>query len=431
MHTARATARPVTSRLMTAPPNVHLAGRKPNGPMTGGIDRLMLCFAWASLVSAALFCPIAYAIAWPDLSNGVRLLVGVAVATGAAARLGWYNPVRHVRSGVDGQGSWWAYSISAALSLLLSLAHPIFLLTVMSEYITCFVWADYPKRCLRMSAIHSAVVLAALLRWALPDGDWLLLGLGSVTAFGASFSSVLIVELRYYLDERQRLIASLDASRADLSIVQHEAGVLKERQRISRDIHDTVAQDLVGVIRWLEHAEHTFATDATHAQRVEVTVGSLGKATELARSALAETRTIVAAQPPPALAESGFGHALSDLIRRASTDADYHIDLTVSGPTRELSIHTTTALLRITQEGLNNVRRHAHARAVSIDLCFHDDRVVVEVSDDGVGLPGGHAAGTTGHGLHWMRSRVGELGGSLSIGNGPVSGTIVRAEVPA
>jgi signal transduction histidine kinase len=408
----------------TAPPPAD-----PHPQVTAGIDRLTRVFCWL-LLGAAVVCPVSVAIAWPSLERPARVLLVLVAATFAVVRITVFNPVRRVRQAGDMLGSWPVYAVPAALATVMAMMHPIFLITVLTEYVACFLWAGSPARTIRMSAVHSALVLTALLRWALLGGDWLLLGFGAVPVVGASVSSVLIAELRHHLDERQRLIASLDASRASLAFAQHEAGVLKERQRISRDIHDTVAQDLVGVIRWLEHAELSMGR-AEPGDGASPGADSLCKATELARSALAETRSIVAAQPPPLLAETGLGHALADLIRRTSAEADYHIELGVSGTTRELPIETTTALLRITQEGLNNVRRHARAHTVSINLQFHDDRVVVEVSDDGVGLRTDQVDSFAGHGLHWMRSRVRELGGSVSIANGAVSGTTVRAEVPA
>ncbi len=413
----------MSSRL-TVPP----VEAEQNSAGMAGINRLMTFFGWL-LLSAALSCSVALAIAWPSLNEAPRAVAATAAAVFALVRVVWFNPVRRARQADDGAGSWPAYAIPAALAMSLAMIHPIFLITLLSEYIACFLWAGTPLRTVRMSAVHCALVLAALLRWALFGGDWLLFGFGTVPVVGASISSVLIAELRHHLDERQRLIASLDASRASLAAAQHEAGVLKERQRISRDIHDTVAQDLIGVIRWLEHAELTMGP-IMRSDDAQPGSDSLAKATELARSALAETRNIVAAQPPPTLVDTGLGQALSDLIRRTSAEADYVIDLAVSGATRELPIETTTALLRITQEGLNNVRRHARAHVVTIDLQFLDDHVVVEVRDDGVGLPK-EVDGLAGHGLHWMRSRVRELGGSLSITNGAASGTTVRAEVPA
>jgi signal transduction histidine kinase len=209
--------------------------------------------------------------------------------------------------------------------------------------------------------------------------------------------------------ERMRLIEELDRTRGELAEVSREAGVLAERERLARDIHDTIAQGFTSITMLLQAAEAEVGPNR-----------HLELALRAARENLAETRGLVAALAPPAL----DGGSLVEALRRLARDFDLPADLAVEGRPRPLDT-VEIVLLRVTQEALTNVRKHAGASRVLVSLDYGDP-VRLTVADDGRGFaPGGVERG---FGLRGMRSRVEQAGGTFTVtGDG---GTAVEAVIP-
>ncbi len=146
---------------------------------------------------------------------------------------------------------------------------------------------------------------------------------------------------------------------------------------------------------------------------------------------LAEARRFVRALTPPALDDAPLPEALRRLTAgvTAGPEVRFHLD----GEPRRLPVEAEVALLRLTQEALANVARHAHAERAAVTLAFLDGQVTLDVYDDGVGFtPGGSAGGAarTTFGLHGMRERIAELGGTLTVESAPGEGTAVAAALP-
>ena len=220
--------------------------------------------------------------------------------------------------------------------------------------------------------------------------------------------------------ERAAIIDQLEATQAELAAAQHEAGRLAERQRLAADIHDTLAQGFTSILMLIQAAQADLDDARPDAAR------QLDLAARTARENLAEARTLLADLAPARL----DGSTLSDALRRLageplSSDAAFE----VSGTPRPLPMATEVVLLRVCQEALANVRKHACAQLVAVRLGYDPDAVRLEVSDDGAGFDPARVSG--GHGLHGMRTRVAEAGGTLTVRSSPGAGTEVSAVVPA
>jgi signal transduction histidine kinase len=229
--------------------------------------------------------------------------------------------------------------------------------------------------------------------------------------------------------ERQRLIASLIAAQQqtavlqdELALAQRDAGAIAERTRLSRDIHDTVAQSLTS-IRMIA----TTPTDA--APRAFAQIG------ELAREGLADTRRIVDALMPAELEGAALTDALRRMLARLQDETGIRVELRVDDDLPPLSVATEVALLRTAQSALANVRLHSHAQRVVVTMADGGDSVRLDVVDDGVGFDAtdwpSHPAGPEGgYGLRAIRERLRELGGSLDVESTPGEGAALSASVP-
>ncbi|MFI2103680.1 sensor histidine kinase [Isoptericola sp. NPDC019693] len=235
-------------------------------------------------------------------------------------------------------------------------------------------------------------------------------------------------------DERARLLHELRRAQAELAESHHAAGVTSERERIAREIHDTLAQGFTSVVTQAQAA--TAALDR----------GEQGRARErllvveqTARDNLAEARALVAAFAPVPLQGSTLAEALRRLAERFTAETGTPVMLDVAGVTGAVGGGATghaaadVVLLRAAQEALANVRRHAGAHAVTIRLTRDGDDgdapdVRLEVTDDGRGLPPGQVDGL---GLAGMRERVSAVGGTLAVEPGAEGGTRVEVHVPS
>jgi signal transduction histidine kinase len=249
----------------------------------------------------------------------------------------------------------------------------------------------------------------------------------AISAAGIGFSIVYggwVTRIIEQSRDRAELIDQLEATRAELAEANHEAGVLAERQRLAGDIHDTIAQGFTSIVMLIQAAEAEIGSDPAAARR------HLGLAAETARENLAEARALVAALAPVQL----DGGKLDDVLRRLAGQTASQLgvsgDFQVGGSPRPLDTSAEVMLLRVCQEALANVRKHARARRAWVRLSYDPATVRMEVGDDGAGFdPAGEVGG--GYGLRGMRARVDEAGGRLTVRSAPGQGTSVCVEVPA
>src|SRR5215510_9022929 len=158
-----------------------------------------------------------------------------------------------------------------------------------------------------------------------------------------------------------------------------EAGILDERQRMAREIHDTLAQGLAGIITQLQAAEQASDDPAERRRHFEA-------ATRLARDSLTEARRSVDELRPEPLEQARLGGALRGVAERWSALNAIPVQVTTTGTERTLRPETEFALLRTAQEALANVAKHADATRVGLTLSYMDEEVVLDVRDDGRGF---------------------------------------------
>ena len=227
--------------------------------------------------------------------------------------------------------------------------------------------------------------------------------------------------------ERRILIEKLETAQADLAEAERKAGVLAERQRLAHEIHDTLAQGFISVVMHLEAAEQALGDSNATAQRHVV------QARQTAREGLGQARRLVQDLRPEPLEDAALPEAIQSVAGRWADASGIGTAVTVTGQALPLPGNVETTLLRVTQEALANVRKHAQARSVAITLSYLGDVVLLDVQDDGVGLARGTAVADPqdgGFGLIAMRERVAQLGGELLIESEPGEGTTVAVSIP-
>ncbi|SEG79827.1 Signal transduction histidine kinase [Nonomuraea solani] len=233
------------------------------------------------------------------------------------------------------------------------------------------------------------------------------------------------------LDEAREANRRLEESLAENAALHErlvaqarEAGVHDERQRMAREIHDTLAQGFTGIISQLRAAEQAGDDPAGWRRH-------LAAATGLARESLSEARRSVDALRPEPLRTARLGEALESVAGRWSALHAIPVQVTTTGTTRPLLPEAEVALLRAAQEALTNVARHARASRVGVTLSYMEHEVALDVRDDGGGFdPARLAGGAGGFGLVAMRQRIEGLSGTLQVESEPGAGTGISARVP-
>lgn len=206
-----------------------------------------------------------------------------------------------------------------------------------------------------------------------------------------------------------------------------QAAVLGERNRIAREIHDTLAQGFTGILMQLEATESALET-----VRPDLALERLGRARELARSSLAEARRSVWALRPQALERQPFVEALRALATTATLSASLQLDFRAEGSPGALPAEVEADLLRVAQEAFANSVRHSAARTLRVRLDADGEQVALHIRDDGRGFEAswGPPADGSGFGLTSMRERVERHGGRLHIRSAPGQGTELSVCVP-
>jgi signal transduction histidine kinase len=233
-----------------------------------------------------------------------------------------------------------------------------------------------------------------------------------------------LTELNGRLEATLRENAGLHAQ---LVTQAREAGILDERQRMAREIHDTLAQGLTGIVTQLQAADSAGPASDEWRRHIDA-------AMQLARDSLTEARRSVQAMRPEALEGARLPDALSEVARGWSERTDVRADVATTGVVRAIPADVEVALLRTAQEALANVEKHAGASRVGLTLSYMDDLVTLDVRDDGVGFDAEadtEASADGGYGLLAIRQRLERLAGSLAIESEPGGGTALSASMPA
>lgn len=225
--------------------------------------------------------------------------------------------------------------------------------------------------------------------------------------------------------QREALVKELLATRGQLAATEHESGVLAERARLAREIHDTLAQGLSS-IQMLLHA-------AERADPGRPGIEHIRLARETAAANLAEARRFIRELTPPQLDDQTLGGALRRLARTQWATQGLDVQVRVSD-TVALPMHLQTALLRITQGAIANVIQHARATTATVTISIEDDQLQFTVTDDGTGFDAqlpekGAVEKSDSFGLQATAERVEQLGGKLTIDTAPGHGTTLAVNL--
>lgn len=255
-------------------------------------------------------------------------------------------------------------------------------------------------------------------------------GLLAVASRGGRFSAGTV---RGYLTVGAQAALALE----NLRLVREarHSGIMSERRRLAHEIHDTLIQGFASIVMNLEAAEGTLGENPAQANR------HLHEARRTARESMDEARRMVWALRPEALEGTSLSEAFSRLTTRWSEANGVRAEVAVTGSPRRLPPETEVTLLRVAQEALANVRKHAAASRVVLTLSYMEDRVTLDAQDDGVGFEPATSRngsgsdlnenGLGGFGLRTMRERVEQNGGRLLVESEPGRGTALVVELPA
>lgn len=375
---------------------------------------------WHVLFAATLAAPTLIALAIDTLTTVERLaLVALAAALGLWH---WLVLARHPQ--------WWEHRLGLMAGYWAVACGLAVALATISQSYSVLLYGLYPLMFMTLGwwGIVPIVGLTALFGWALgwSSGPAMVTNL-LATAGLALLLGVFVTAIGRQSEQRREALAALAATRAELADAARHAGVLAERERLARELHDTVAQGFISVVTQLESAEQALDARPGDAR------AHLRSAQQIARESLTEVRRTVQDLRPDLLE----GATLTQALRRAaagwSASSGVPVDVRATGESVALHPNTEVALLRTTQEALANAGRHAGASRIVVSLSFLGDTVTLDVDDDGVGFDPriGAVREGGGYGLLGMRERVTAVGGTLTIESAPGEGTTVAVTVPA
>lgn len=232
--------------------------------------------------------------------------------------------------------------------------------------------------------------------------------------------------------ERAVLIQELTAARMELAEMSKRTGIAEERERLAGEIHDAIAQGLSSIVMLIQSSHSSLdqmeGLSTGHGRSVEQAQHQLELAARTARESLAEAGALVEALRPTALDADSLPEALRRLADGAAEASGVDVRFRVVGEPEALPVAVEVVLLRVGQEALANVRKHARATSSVVELAFTEDRVALRVTDDGEGFDTSREA--RGYGLVSMLRRLDQVGGERELRSAPGEGTTVRVEVP-
>ncbi|NGO75016.1 sensor histidine kinase [Streptomyces sp. YC504] len=280
----------------------------------------------------------------------------------------------------------------------------------------CFMVLRYRQAMITVALINILPIVGWAAIWRPEAGLVYFNGVSGIVTlvFSLVFGSW-IIKVIEQSKERGVLIAELDASREEIAKLSAERGALAERERMSREIHDTLAQGFTSLLMLVQAVDSELEHDLPGARR------HLALMEQTARQNLAEARALVAGRAPADLDDGSLADALRRLADR------HHATLTVTGTARDLSPGLEVVALRSCQEALANVRKHAGPDAdATVCLSYGEEWLVLSIRDTGCGF----TALDEGYGLRGLRARAREVQGTAEVSGRPGEGTTVTVRLP-
>lgn len=306
----------------------------------------------------------------------------------------------------------------------LFIIHPAFMACLFGLFPLCFVMLERRRNQAFAAAGLSLAILFANLAWE----NWSAAGFLAGSLLGA-MSLVFALLMGFWIEKiieesrgRQRLIEELTATREELARSQHIAGVRDERQRMSAEIHDTLAQGLGSILMLVRGANSLIGVDDARARSL------LSSAEVAAQENLNEARALVEDLAPAPLQEQSLVQAIERIAQRFQTESCALTDVVVHGTPTRLEPGHEVVLLRAVQESLTNVSKHAGATRVTVSLHYDCAPVRATIIDDGMGFDA-ESPSAFGRGLNGIATRLDSVGGSFTINSTPGEGTEVQVSL--
>lgn len=343
---------------------------------------------------------------------GTRAVAAAAIAAIAAL----YAAVARPLVQRDEQGS---PSMAASLGFLALFAVAVVAVPLatwmMFMIIPLFFMLVPLRRAVALVFVVNLIPIAAELRYGV-EGIMIDVVIAAISTASGVCIGVWITRMAAQSEQRAQLIAELEANRAEVERLSHEAGMLAERTRLAGEIHDTLAQGFTSIITLVQASDPELRDER------------LALAVRTARENLAESRALIAALSPAALDSATLPEAVRRHASRFTQETGVPAPVRITGDVRELPTRVEVVLLRAAQEALTNVRRHAGANEAAVLLAYTPDSVRLLVRDDGRGFD---PAAADGYGLAGMRSRAEQVDGVLTVRSDPSTGTMIEMEIPA
>ncbi|AEV74170.1 signal transduction histidine kinase [Mycolicibacterium rhodesiae NBB3] len=348
-------------------------------------------------------------------------VVGAAIALSAMAAVVLAFGRRVTRSPDRGWRAVAFVTMVVGLWILAMLASPVSVAAVIATYPVVF--STLPLRtALVVTTIVNLIPLGILLLTHGIEAPNLTMAV-AITLIGVVAAPVVGTVITRSMKQRRQLallVAELAATRAESARLSREAGTAAERERLAREIHDTLAQGFTSIVMLAQAIEPELESDTAAAKRHVELIGAT------ARENLAEARAMVAELTPSPL-EEPLPAAIARQCDRLAAETDAAMTVRIDGDLPAQSMSSDVVLLRAAQEAFANIRKHARADAVTVELTPTGTGVRLAVTDNGIGF-NGHPEG---FGLRGMRARVAQVGGTMTLATAEGGGTRLTVEVPS
>lgn len=331
---------------------------------------------------------------------------------------------------------WWAAVVVLWLSALV-LANDFLWVLFPLVFVTLAV-LPRPANLLAAAVLWAAGVI--VVAWLHPQHWHIAVAIGP--GIGTVFAVAIYVSYRALHREaltQRRIAEELAATQQELAATEHQAGRLEERERLARDIHDTLAQGLSSIVLLARAGRASASTaEAAWPESKNAATDVFSTIEDTARDNLAEARRFVQDLTAPS-AQADLPDAITEILQRmrrrgSGLGESTEFRANFSGDThRRLPESVVTAVVRCVQEALNNVAKHAHADHAVVSVAVLGDELTVDIFDDGRGFDPAQAPqqeSSHGYGLGGIQQRIAALSGTVNIESAPGEGTVVAARIP-
>lgn len=236
-------------------------------------------------------------------------------------------------------------------------------------------------------------------------------------------SATVIRRLLHVQQEQRTALMEANAQLTRYALTAEELAISRERNRLSRELHDTLAHTLSAATVQLEAAQARWSSDSDKAYT------AVEKTLKITREGLVETRRALRALRASPLESLGIERALQDLIALTQQRSRAEISLEMPSRLPALSPDSEQTLYRAAQEALENAVRHAQASHITVTIRRNEDSLVLSIHDDGIGFDATHIDYDR-FGLHGLQERARTIGGKAQVSSTPGRGTTVQMEIP-